>query len=43
MRLIKRLTMIINKGRIEAVLYPVFPPSESAGQVIAWLQQHPLR
>ena len=43
MRLIKRLTMIINKGRIEAVLYPVFPPSESAGQVIAWLKQHPLR
>jgi peroxiredoxin len=43
MRLIKRLTMIINKGRIEAMLYPVFPPSESAGQVIAWLKQHPLR
>jgi hypothetical protein len=25
------------------MLYPVFPPSESAGQVIAWLKQHPLR
>ncbi len=42
MRLIKRLTLIIKKDRIEAVLYPVFPPSESAGQVLAWLKQHPL-
>src|ERR1019366_1743446 len=38
MRLIKRLPLIIKKGRIEAVLYPVFPPSESAGQVLAWLK-----
>jgi len=42
MRLIKRLTLIIKKDRIEAVLYPVFPPSESAGQVLAWLKQQPL-
>jgi len=25
----------------EAVLYPVFPSSESAARVIAWLEQHP--
>jgi peroxiredoxin len=42
MRLIKRLTLIINKNKIETVLYPVFPPSESANQVLAWLTQHPL-
>lgn len=42
MRLIKRLTLIIRKGHIEAVLYPVFPPGESAGQVLAWLSQNPL-
>jgi peroxiredoxin len=42
MRLIKRLTLIIRKNKIETVLYPVFPPSESANQVLAWLTQHPL-
>jgi peroxiredoxin len=42
MRLIKRLTLIVRDQRIEHVLYPVFPPNESAAQVIGWLERHPI-
>jgi len=42
MQLIKRLTMVIRKGRIETVFYPVFPSNENAAQVIAWLERHRL-
>jgi peroxiredoxin len=42
MRLLKRLTLIVRNGRIEHVFYPVFPPNESADQVIAWLKIHSL-
>ena len=35
----KRLTLVINGGRIEHVFYPVFPPDQHAGEVLAWLQQ----
>lgn len=42
MRLMKRLTMIIRAGRIEHVFYPVFPPDQSAAQVIDWLKSNPL-
>lgn len=42
MRLIKRLTLAVRGGKIETVLYPVFPPEESAGEVIAWLRRNPL-
>lgn len=38
MRLIKRLTFVINDGTIEHVFYPVFPPNKSAAEVIEWLQ-----
>jgi peroxiredoxin len=37
MRLMKRLTMIVRDGKIEHVFYPVFPPDESADEVIRWL------
>ncbi len=37
MTLIKRLTLVIDSGRIEKVFYPVFPPGENAGEVIKWL------
>ena len=37
MVLIKRLTLILNAGRIEQVFYPVFPPDKHAEEVIAWL------
>jgi len=42
MRLVKRLTLIVRDGRIEHVFYPVFPPNESANQVLAWLRDHPI-
>jgi peroxiredoxin len=42
MTLIKRLTLILQGGRIEHVLYPVFPPDRSAEDTIAWLSAHPL-
>jgi peroxiredoxin len=42
MRLVKRLTLVIRDGAIEAVFYPVFPPNESAEQVIRWLKLNPV-
>ena len=39
MVLVKRLTLLIRDGRIEAVFYPVFPPRENAEEVIRWLQR----
>jgi peroxiredoxin len=42
MTLIRRLTLILQGGRIEHVLYPVFPPDQSAVQTIAWLRAHPI-
>lgn len=38
MTLLKRLTLIIQDGKIEHVFYPVFPPDRNAGDVIAWLK-----
>jgi peroxiredoxin len=43
MRLVKRLTLIARSGRIEHVFYPVFPPNESADQVLHWLRDHPVQ
>jgi peroxiredoxin len=37
MVLLKRLTLIIDDGRIEKVFYPVFPPDKSAEEVVGWL------
>jgi peroxiredoxin len=39
--LFKRLTLVVNDGRIEKVFYPVFPPNENAKEVIEWLSQNP--
>jgi peroxiredoxin len=39
-RLLKRLTLIISKGRIVHCIYPVFPPDKDAEKVITWLQEH---
>jgi peroxiredoxin len=41
MMLIKRLTLIVCDGMIEHVFYPVFPPDESANEVMRWLAAHP--
>jgi peroxiredoxin len=43
MTLLKRLTLVVNDGRIEKVFYPVFPPNENAQEVIEWLSQYPWR
>lgn len=40
MELIKRLTLIARAGRIEEVLYPVFPSDADAERVIGWLASH---
>ncbi len=37
MTLLKRITLIIDSGRIEKVFYPVFPPDKNAQEVIEWL------
>ena len=38
MTLLKRTTLIIEDGEIRHVFYPVFPPEESASEVLNWLQ-----
>ena len=38
MTLIKRMAWVIDDGVIAKVFYPVFPPDQSAEEVIAWLQ-----
>ncbi len=38
MTLYRRLTMIVRRGRIEHVMYPVFPPDRNAADVVAWLR-----
>jgi peroxiredoxin len=39
MVLLKRLTLVIDDGRIEKVFYPVFPPGKSAEEVVGWLER----
>jgi peroxiredoxin len=39
MILLKRLTLVIEDGRIEKVFYPVFPPDKNAEEVIGWLSE----
>lgn len=40
LELYKRLTLIVETGKIEEVFYPVFPPDKNAEEVLAWLKQH---
>ena len=42
MRLLKRLTLVLNAGIIEHAMYPVFPPDQAAAEAIAWLRANPL-
>ena len=37
----RRLTLVLNPGRIERVFYPVFPPDRHAAEVLGWLREHP--
>jgi peroxiredoxin len=41
--LIRRLTLIVDDGRISHVFYPVFPPDRNADDVLAWLRANPVR
>ncbi len=36
-RLLKRMVLCVEKGLVAHLFYPVFPPSESAAQVLSWL------
>ena len=36
--LYKRVTLVLEQGRIAKVFYPVFPPDRHAGEVVAWLE-----
>ena len=40
MELYKRVTLIIENAVIKKVFYPVFPPDQSAAQVIFWLKEN---
>jgi peroxiredoxin len=39
MTLLSRLTMVIDDGQVTKVFYPVFPPDQSAADVVAWLRE----
>jgi peroxiredoxin len=41
MTLLRRLTLVIKDGRIEHVIYPVFPPDRAATDVLAVLLRRP--
>ena len=36
---IKRLTLVLDSGKIEKVFYPVFPPDKNASEVLAYFAQ----
>ena len=42
-RFVRRLTMVVEDGRIDHVFYPVFPPDKSPDQVLDWLRSRPAR
>nr|BBH86841.1 peroxiredoxin [Thermosporothrix sp. COM3] len=39
MTLVKRLTLIVESGKIIKVFYPIFPPDKHVNEVLAWLAQ----
>ena len=39
MTLIKRLTLVVEDGKILKVFYPVFPPGRNAEDVLSWLSE----
>ena len=42
MTLLKRLTLVIDDGKIGRVFYPVFPPDQNASEVVYWIASNPL-
>ena len=41
MELYRRLTLVVDDGRIGKLFYPVFPPDRNADEVLAWLRANP--
>jgi peroxiredoxin len=41
MPLLKRMVLVIDDGIISKVFYPVFPPDQSAADVVAFLRHPP--
>lgn len=39
--LLKRVTLVIDDGRVTQVFYPVFPPVRNAAEVLGWLETNP--
>ncbi len=39
--LLRRLTLILDDGRVTKLFYPVFPPDRNASDVLAWLERNP--
>lgn len=40
-RLYRRLTLIVDDGRVDHVFYPIFPPNEHAQKILTWLRAKP--
>lgn len=38
--LYRRTTLLVRDGRVDGVLYPVFPPDRAADDALAWLRAH---
>ncbi|HEY3817844.1 MAG TPA: GNAT family N-acetyltransferase [Polyangiaceae bacterium] len=38
---LRRLTLVVDDGKITHVFYPVFPPDRHPGEVVSWLRAHP--
>lgn len=38
--LLKRVTLILDTGKVLKVFYPVFPPDQNAREVTEWLSQN---
>ncbi|MDE2141232.1 MAG: peroxiredoxin [Elusimicrobia bacterium] len=39
LRLIKRIALVLDQGRIVKVFYPVFPPNKNAETVLSWIRE----
>jgi len=38
---LRRVTLVVDDGKITHVFYPVFPPDRHPEQVVSWLRAHP--
>lgn len=39
--LLRRLTLVLHRGRVAHVFYPVFPPDQNADVVLRWIRTNP--